>query len=115
MERSLLSSSQELLYQTCLFDGSNPKSVLVLDNCSIHHVSPALQVLSDAGIVTMFLPPYSPDLNPAEELFSLVKYYLREHDDLLQAVSDPKPIIRAAFDSVTAADCLGWIHHSGYM
>ena len=58
------------------FDGSNPRSVLVMDNCAIHHVSPALQVLTDAGIVTMFLPPYSPDLNPAEELFSFVKYYL---------------------------------------
>ena len=67
------------------------------------------------GIVTMFLPPYSPDLNPVEELFSYVKYYLKEHDELLQAVSNPKPIIEAAFSSVTADDCLGWIQHSGYV
>ena len=31
----------------------------------------------------MFLPPYCPDFNPAEELFSYVKYYLREHDEIL--------------------------------
>ena len=85
-----------------------------MDNCSIHHVIPALDTLSDAGILTMFLPPYSPDLNPAEELFSLVKYYLKEHDEILQALKDPKPIIRAAFSSVKPEDCLGWIHHSGY-
>ena len=96
------------------FDGVSKKSVLILDNCAIHHVSPALHILSDAGILVMFLPPYSPDLNPAEELFSYVKYYLKQHDDILQSVSDPKPIIRAAFNSVTKQDCLGWIHHSGY-
>ena len=49
------------------FDGSSPRSVLVLDNCSVHHVSSALEVLRQAGIL-MFLPPYSPDLNPVEEL-----------------------------------------------
>jgi hypothetical protein len=103
-----------LIPEMCQFDGSSPRSVLVMDNCAIHHVSPALQALTDAGIVTMFLPPYSPDLNPAEELFSFVKYYLKEHDEILQAVNDPKPIIKAAFDSVTVEDCLGWINHSGY-
>lgn len=96
------------------FDGSSTKSVLVMDNCAIHHVAPALDVLTNAGILTMFLPPYSPDLNPAEELFSQVKYYLKEHDEILQLIRDPKPIIQAAFDSVTSEDCLGWIHHSGY-
>ena len=96
------------------FDGSNTRSVLVMDNCTIYHVSSALKMLYDAGILVMFLPPYSPDLNPAEELFSLVKYYHKEHADVLQAVNDPKPIINAAFDSVTSQDCLGWIHHSGY-
>jgi transposase len=90
------------------FDGSSKKSVLVMDNCAIHHVSPALKMLSDAGII---VPPYSPDLNPAEELFSYVKYYLKQHDKVLKTVCDPKPII---IDSVTTQDCLGWIRHSGY-
>ena len=96
------------------FDGSSERSVLVMDNCSIHYVSPALQMLSDAGILVIFLPPYSPDLNPAEELFSFIKYYLKQHDNILQTTSDPKPIIKAAFNSVTSQDCLGWIQHSGY-
>ena len=73
-----------------------------------------MQMLQDAGILVIFLPPYSPDLNPAEELFSLVKYYLKEHDEVLQAVNDPKAILTAAFNSITSQDCLGWIHHSGY-
>lgn len=97
------------------FDGSSPNSVLIMDNCTIHHVEPALDVLRSAGILTMFLPPYSPDLNPAEELFSQVKYYLKEHDEILQSIGDPKPILQAAFDNVDSEDCLGWIHHSGYI
>lgn len=107
--------TETLIPEMMQFDGSNARSVLLMDNCSIHHVSPVLEMLTDACILTMFLPPYSPDLNPAEELFSLVKYYLREHDEVLQSVDDPSPIIRAAFNSVTSTDCLGWIHHSGYI
>ena len=85
-----------------------------MDNCAIHHVSAALKIMKDARILVMFLPPYSPDLNPTEELFSSVKYYLKQYDELLQTASDPKPIIKAAFNTITTQDCLGWIHHSGY-
>ena len=49
------------------FDGVNPRSVLVMDNCSIHHVLPVSETLSQMGILTIFLPPYSPDMNPIEE------------------------------------------------
>ena len=59
------------------FDGSSPRSILVLDNCSIHRVDEVLELLRPTGIVVMFLPPYSPDYNPAEEAFSYVKYYLK--------------------------------------
>ena len=63
------------------FDGINPRSILVMDNCSIHHVHEVRDVLLHAGIVTLFLPPYSPDMNPAEEAFSYVKGYLKKHDN----------------------------------
>lgn len=43
------------------FDGSSPRSVLIMDNCTVHHVAPVLQTLIDAGIIPMFLPPYSPE------------------------------------------------------
>ena len=85
-----------------------------MDNCSIHHVSSVKQLFNDAGILLLFLPPYSPDYNPIEELFSYVKHYLKEHDQLLQTVSDPYSIIKAAFTSITAELCQAWIGHSGY-
>ena len=67
-------------------------SILIMDNCSIHHVQEVKDILEAAGILLIFLPPYSPDYNPAEELYKIVfysyiKYYLKDHDDLIQNTS----------------------------
>lgn len=94
----------------------NPHSVLLMDNCAIHHTQEVTEVLQQAGIVTIYLPPYSPDLMPLEESFSCVKNYLRRHDDLLQVISDPSDIIKEAFySSLTKDNCRAWIHHAGYI
>ena len=55
------------------FDGLNPRSVIIMDNASIHHVEGIAKFLEDLGVLVYFLPPYSPDYNPIEELFSKVK------------------------------------------
>ena len=68
------------------FDGQNPTSILVMDNCSVHYVQEVRDLLRQSGILLLFLPAYSPDLNPAEEAFSYVKGYLRKHDALLHNV-----------------------------
>ena len=64
------------------FDGTSSKSIVIIDNCAIHHVSEVTQLLEDAGILVLFLPPYSPDLNPIEETFSSIKYFLQDHDTI---------------------------------
>ena len=75
-----------------------------LDNCSIHHACDVKDLLNSFGIlhVVSFLPPYSPDYKPIEELFSYVKYYtyLKAHDDIIDAIGDPLLIIHSAFQSV---------------
>lgn len=98
-----------LIPQMQQFDGSSERSVLVMDNCSIHYVTPAQEALSDAGILTVFLPPYSPDLNPMEELFSYIKYYLKDHDELLQSVSDPRPVSYYCCFSIHYKQRLYWM------
>lgn len=55
------------------FNFINPHSVVILDNCTVHHVPEVVKSIEDVGALVMFLPPYSPDLNPAEEAFSKVK------------------------------------------
>lgn len=55
----------------------NPGSTLVMDNCRFHHRNDVLALLTEKGINYKFLPPYSPMLNPIEEVFSVLKarYY----------------------------------------
>ena len=80
------------------FYGLNSHSVLIMDNCSVHHVSEVRQLFRSTGIVPLFLPSDSPDLNPIEEAFSYVEAFLRKRDDLVQAVQDPTDIIKTAFE-----------------
>jgi len=68
-------------------------------------------MFKSSGMVVLYLPPYSPDFNPIEEAF---KYYLRAHDDILQATGNPTPLIQAAFDSITTTHCNKWIQNCGY-
>lgn len=96
------------------FDGSSPRSVAVMDNCSIHHADSVKKLFQQAGILLIFLPPYSPDLNPIELAFAKVKRSLKENDELLQFAPDPLPIIRAAFNTITETDCNHWSVHCGY-
>ena len=71
------------------FNGSNPCSIVIMDNLSVHHTQDITDLFRQMGILLLFLPPYSPDLNLAEEMFSFVKNYLRKHDNLLQIVINP--------------------------
>ena len=89
-------------------------SVLILDNSSVHHAHEVQDMLASFGVLVLFLPPYSPDYNPIEELFSHLKYYLKAHDDIIQATDDPLPIIKSAFESISKTHCEAWITHSGY-
>jgi transposase len=54
-----------------------PKSVLVMDNASFHHSERTRQMCADAGVKLMYLPPYSPDLNPIEEFFAELKAFIK--------------------------------------
>ena len=94
------------------FDSQNPNSTLVMDNCSVHYVHEVLDLIRQSGILLLFLPPYSPDLNTAEEAFSYIKGYLKKHDTLLQCGVSLTDIIQAG---VTATQCQSWITHSGYV
>ena len=90
-------------------------SIIVMDNCLIHHVQEILKdFIESMGILILFLPPYSPDYNPIEELFSYLKYYLKEHEDLIQALPTPVPVIEEALERVTSTKCNQWINDSGY-
>lgn len=97
------------------FNGHNPNSIVVLDNASIHHVERLHDIVTGVGARLCFLPPYSPDLMPLEEVFSKVKYYLKENDNAYLATSQPELLVKMAFSTITQKDCIGYIRHAGYI
>ena len=56
------------------FDGYNPRSIVIMDNCSIHHIDEVTELIQQTGALVHWLPPYSPDMNPIEEAFSKAKH-----------------------------------------
>ena len=73
------------------------------------------ELLKQAGIVVLFLPPYSSDLNPLEEAFSYFKGHLGKHDELLHSIPLPLDLIKRAFDSISEEHCQARILDSVYL
>lgn len=99
-----------LLPHVMPFNGINPHSVVVLDNCSIHHITEVTSILQEVGVLVHYLPPYSPDFNPIEEMFSKVKSALMSEED---SDLDVEIQLINSFLSVSVSDCEKWIHHAG--
>jgi len=55
------------------------QSVLVMNNASFHHADRITQICADAGVKLIYLPPYSPDLDPIEELFAEMKAFIKRN------------------------------------
>ena len=103
-----------LIPEMSSFDGISERSIVVLDNCSIHHTQEVMEAFQQASIMVIFLPPYSPNFMPIEICYAYVKQYLKDHDVLMQAIQDPSIIIESAFNSVTKQQCINWINKCHY-
>lgn len=86
--------------------------IVVLDNLSSHKSARTRDLIESAGAELVFLPPYSPDLNPIEMVFSKIKQLLRSlgcrtRDALWDAM-------QSVLDQVTASDAANCFRHCGY-
>ena len=108
---------RNLLPQLMPFNGINPRSVVLLDNAYIHHTHRPIELIQSVGALVHFIPPYSPDLDPVEELFSKVKVCLKENDEAIQAADESAVVdfVCAAFSTATPDDCYAWFKHAGYI
>jgi len=89
-----------------------PGQIVVMDNLSAHKGGRVRELVEERGCELLFLPPYSPDLNPIEEAFAKLKTLLRRagartREALIEAM-------RRALDAVTARDARGFLEHCGY-
>jgi transposase len=86
--------------------------VVVMDNLGAHRPKRIRELIEARGAELVFVPSYSPDLNPIEQAFSKIKNILRKlgartHEALLEAMEE-------ALSNVTPADAAGWFDHCGY-
>lgn len=96
----------------CLVPTLRPGDIVVLDNLACHKTAAVSRLIASAEAEVRYLPAYSPDLNPIEQLFSKLKAWLRSAaartvGDLIGAMGD-------GLRTVRPSDIRGWFAHSGY-
>ena len=82
--------------------------IVIMDNMRTHHSKEVKKVIKDLKINVVYLPPYSPDLNPIEKMWSKIKSILRklkarDLNNLLEAIG-------YTFSKICVSDCIGWFH-----
>lgn len=86
--------------------------IVICDNLSSHKVGGAREAIKAAGAKLVFLPAYSPDLNPIEMAFSKLKALMRKASArTFQALLDQLANI---LPKITASDCASFFRHAGY-
>lgn len=89
-----------------------PGDLVIMDNLSPHKSQPTLALIAAAGAQALFLPAYSPDLNPIEKMWSKVKNSLRTAE--ARTESELLAAIGAALHQITAQDAAHWFVSCGY-
>lgn len=97
----------------CLVPVLRPGHIVVMDNLGAHKAKGIRELIEAAGAKVVFLPPYSPELNPIECAWSKVKTLLRT----VAAETLPKlhHALEAALDALTGRDAEEWFRHTGYV
>ncbi len=90
----------------------HPGDIVVMDNLRTHHMQAVKELLRHAEVEVLYLPPYSPDLNPIEKLWSKIKAILRKLR--VRTLDALGPAIWAAFRCVSQNDCAAWFRCAGY-
>lgn len=96
----------------CLVPTLHEGDIVIMDNLSSHKVKGVAEAIIAAGANVVYLPPYSPDFNPVEMMWSKIKAYLRKvkarTNELLETA------IAEALGHVTTSDILAWFADNGY-
>jgi transposase len=91
----------------------SPGDIVILDNLSSHKVAGVREAIAATGAAVLYLPPYSPDLNPIEKLFAKIKALLRKAAK--RSVDELWQEIGRLLDTLTPNECLNYFASSGYV
>ena len=86
--------------------------LVIMDNLATHKVQGIREAIETAGARLLYLPPYSPDFNPIENMWSKIKQSLRSLAPRTQA--ELIAAAKLAFNAITPADCHGFFLHAQY-
>ena len=89
-----------------------PGDIVVLDNLSAHKVAGVREAVEAAGARLLYLPPYSPDFNPIEQLFAKIKALLRKAAE--RSVDGLWSRIASLLDAFTPQECANYLRNVGY-
>ena len=83
---------------------------LIMDNLKVHHAKNVKAYLNEKGINVLYLPAYSPELNPIEEAFSKIKNYIKRKK--AWTLNKLESVIKDAFNTITKDDARGYFNHA---
>ena len=89
-----------------------PGDIVVMDNLSSHKVAGVREAIKVTGAFLLYLPPYSPDLNPIELAFAKLKALLRKA--AARSVDELWRVIPNLLDEFTPHECTNFFRHAGY-
>jgi transposase len=89
-----------------------PGDIVIMDNLASHKGKVIRQAIRYAGAKLFFLPPYSPDLNPIEQVFAKLKTLLRKADE--RTVQDTWQRIGLLLDAFSPPECANYFKNAGY-
>lgn len=89
-----------------------PGDIVILDNLGSHKGHRARRSIPNAGAHLLFLPPYSPDLNPIEQLFAKLKHLTRAAQP--RTVEETWRKVGTLLDIVSPTECANYLANSGY-
>jgi transposase len=96
----------------CLAPTLNKGDIVIMDNLTSHKVKGVIDPIIAAGASVIYLPPYSPDLNPIELMWSKMKAHLRKVKARTKELLEIS--IAEALAHITTSDILGWFNENGY-
>jgi transposase len=96
----------------CLVPALAPGDVVIADNLGSHKGLPARQLIRSTGAHLLFLPPYSPDLNPIEMMFAKLKTLTRKADE--RTIGATWRRVGKLLDTFNPKECAAYLRHAGY-